>query len=168
MEIRELSQDDRTWVRERTELLFGGDTVVSRDVVHEPAELPGYVALEGLERVGIATYKIYGEVCELVTLDALCQFCGVGTGLLEAVERAARIAGCSRLWLITTNDNLDGLRFFQRRGFQISCVRPNGMESIRQLKPGVPLVGQYDIPIRDEIEMEKPLQNGNGSGWRVL
>ena len=168
MEVRELSQDDRNWVRERTELLFGGDTVVSRDVVHAPAELPGYIALEGHERIGLATYKVYGEICELVTLDALCQFCGVGTELLDAVERAARAAGCRSLWLITTNDNLDGLRFFQRRGFQITCVRPNGMEAIRRLKPGVPLTGQYDIPIRDEIEMEKPLRNGDASGWRVL
>jgi hypothetical protein len=69
--------------------------------------------------------------------------------------------------MITTNDNIDALRFFQRRGFQIYQVRPNGMDAIRQLKPGVPSTGHYGIPIRDEIEMEKPLAEA-GEGWRVV
>ena len=122
MLVTDLSTSDRTWVRERTELLFGGDTVVSRETVHQPADLPGFIAMEGTERVGLATFKVDGGVCELVTLDALCQWCGVGTALLEAVEKAARAAGCTRLWLITTNDNLDALRFFQKRGFHITQV----------------------------------------------
>lgn len=167
MLISDLSTSDRTWVRERTELLFGGDSVVSRDIVHQPADLPGFIAREGGERVGLATFKVAGEVCELVTLDALCQWCGVGTGLLEAVEKAARAAGCERMWLITTNDNIDALRFFQRRGYHITCVRPDGMQAIRALKPGIPETGHYDIPIRDEIEMEKPL-DARGQGWYVV
>ena len=165
MLVTTLSKSDRTWVRERTELLFGGETVVSRDVVHQPSELPGFIAMEGTERVGLATFKIDGDACELVTLDALCQWCGVGTALLEAVEQAARAAGCTRIWLITTNDNIDGLRFFQRRGFRITAIRINGMEAIRKLKPGVPETGNYGIPIHDEIEMEKVL--GAGDCWKV-
>jgi len=167
MLVTDLSDNDRTWVRERTELLFGGDLVVSRDVVHTPADLPGFICVEGSERVGLATFKIEGDQCELVTLDALCQWCGVGTALLEAVEKAAKAAECTRVWTITTNDNMDALRFFQRRGYQIYQVRPNGMDAIRQLKPGVPSTGHYGIPIRDEIEMEKQLSEA-GEGWRVV
>lgn len=166
MLVTTLSPSDRTWVRERTELLFGGETVVSRDVVHQPAELPGFIAMEDGERVGLATFRIADGECELVTVDALCQWCGVGTALLEAVEKAARAEGCAKIWLITTNDNIDGLRFFQRRGFRITAVRVNGMDAIRRLKPGVPLVGSYGIPINDEIEMEKPL--ADGEGWKVV
>ena len=167
MLVTDLSDSDRTWVRERTELLFGGDLVVSRDVVHTPADLPGFICAEGNERVGLATFMIDGDRCELVTLDALCQWCGVGTALLEAVEKAAVAAGCTRIWMITTNDNIDALRFFQRREFRISEVRPNGMDAIRKLKPGVPSVGHYGIPIRDEIELEKSL-DAHGEGWRVV
>ncbi len=166
MLVTTLSSSDRTWVRERTELLFGGDTVVSRDVVHQPSELPGFIAMEGSERIGLATFKIDDGRCELVTLDALCQWCGVGTTLLEAVEKAARAEGCTDIWLITTNDNLDALRFFQRRGFCITTVRVNAMEHIRRLKPGVPLVGSYGIPVNDEIEMEKAL--ADGECWKVV
>lgn len=166
MLITDLSDQDRTWVRERTEMLFGGDTVVSREVVHQPADLPGFIAREGNERVGLATFHVNGDICELVTLDSLCQWCGVGTALLEAVESAARGSGCSKVWVITTNDNIDALRFFQRRGFQISEVRPNGIVAIRALKPGIPMSGHYGIPIRDEVEMEKTLAEGDG--WQVV
>ena len=155
MQITQLTDDDRKWVKERTELLFGGDFVVSRQVVHDPHRLPGFIATEGPERVGLVTYAIDGDGCEIVTIDALCQFMGIGTDLLQKVEGVARAAGCHRLWAITTNDNLDAQRFFQKRGFTISQVRLGGMAKIRLLKPNVPKTGYYGIPIRDEIEVTK-------------
>ncbi len=157
MRVTELSDDDRLWVKERTELLFGGDFVVSRTEVHDPHELPGLIAAEGRERVGLVTYCITDDICEIVTIDALCQFIGVGTLLLDKVEQIAREAGCSKLWTITTNDRIDAQRFFQKRGFVISDVRLGAMTKIRLLKPNVPRVGDYGIPVRDEIEFEKPL-----------
>jgi len=82
----------------------------------------------------------------------------VGTALLEAVERLARAAGCEHLWLVTTNDNIDAIRFYQRRGFRIAAVNADAVtESRRKLKPGIPEIGAYNIPIRDEIEFEKHL-----------
>ncbi|MCP4571615.1 MAG: GNAT family N-acetyltransferase [bacterium] len=159
MQITELTDDDRKWVQERTELLFGGDFVVSREEVHDPHELPGFIASEGPERVGLVTYNITGKSCEIVTIDALCQFMGIGTELLDRVEIEARAAGCNRLWAITTNDNLDAQRFFQKRGFVVSEVRLGSMSKIRLLKPNIPREGCYGIPIRDEIEFERPLVN---------
>lgn len=158
MRVTELSDQDRIWVKERTELLFGGDFVVSRNEVHDPHKLPGYIATVEGERVGLATYCIYGGECELVTIDALCQFMGVGTMLLEKVIEIARQAGCRKIWTITTNDNLDAQRFFQRRGFVLCKVRVGGMTKIRLLKPNVPRVGYYDLPVRDEFEYELELR----------
>ena len=82
------------------------------------------------------------------------------------MEKAARVAGCQKLWAITTNDNLDALRFFQKRGFTISRVRVDGMDRIRQMKPDIPEIGYYGIAVRDEIELEKPIEAGEG--WRVV
>ena len=161
MRVSELTDDDRIWVKERTELLFGGDFVVSRQEVHDPHQLPGFIATEGSERVGLATYNINGDECELVTIDSLCQFMGIGTDLLEKVEDAALDAGCKKIWAITTNDNLDAQRFFQKRGFVISAYRIGGMTKIRLLKPSIPRIGYYGLPIRDEIEMAKPLIRRN-------
>jgi DNA-3-methyladenine glycosylase I len=166
MLVTNLSDADKAWVQERTELLFGGNFLVSRDVVHDPTKLPGFIAVQDGERVGLATYDIQGDRCEVVSIDALCQYMGIGTELLQAVEAAARAEGCRSLWAITTNDNLDSLRFFQRRGFAITDFRIGGMEKIRMLKPNIPHVGQYGIPIRDEVELEKPIEVGKG--WRVV
>ncbi|MBD3220669.1 GNAT family N-acetyltransferase [bacterium] len=166
MQVKPLTDTDQAWVQERTELLFSGTFLVSRETVHDPTKLPGFIADQDGERIGLVTYHIDGDACEVVSIDALCQYIGVGTSLLEAVEAAAREAGCARLWVILTNDNLDALRFFQRRGFTISAFRIDSLDSIRQLKPGIPQVGSYGIPVRDEIELIKPVDTARG--WRVV
>ncbi len=78
--------------------------------------------------------------------------------LIEAVKQAAVSAGCRRLWLITTNDNLHALRFYQKRGFRLVAVYPNALEESRRLKPEIPLVGLDGIPLRDELELELALE----------
>ena len=65
--------------------------------------------------------------------------------------------GWKRVWLITTNDNLDAIRFYQRRGFMISAIYKNALEFSRKLKPSIPTIGRYGIYMRDEIEFEKQL-----------
>ena len=76
--------------------------------------------------------------------------------MIEAVRLLARRQGCTRLWVITTNDNVDALRFYQRRGFRLVRVHRGAVDRSRaRLKPEIPSVGAYGIPLRDEIELEK-------------
>ena len=63
----------------------------------------------------------------------------------------------ARLLLVTTNDNIDALRFYQRRGLHILEVRPDGVARSREVKPSIPLIGSYGIPIRDEIVLGRDL-----------
>jgi len=95
--------------------------------------------------------------CEIITLDSDQRGIGVGSALICMVEEAAEQAGCSRLWLITSNDNLPALGFYQRRGFELVAVHRRAIEQARQLKPQIPYIGFEGIPIRDEIELELPL-----------
>lgn len=149
IDVTALAPEDRRWLAARAVELWGSETVVSRGRAHCVAELPGFIArIEG-QRVGVATYRLDGDACELVTMDALRPRIGVGTALLAAVEGAA---GKRRLWLITTNDNLDAIRFYQRRGLVLAAVYPGAIEASRKLKPQIPRVGNYGIPIRDELE----------------
>jgi ribosomal protein S18 acetylase RimI-like enzyme len=90
----------------------------------------------------------------VVTIDAFPEGAGAGTALLDAAARAARDAGCGRVWLITTNDNLRALRFYQRRGFRLVAVHPDALERSRELKPSIPETGLDGIPLRDELELE--------------
>ena len=103
---------------------------------------------------GVASWRADGPEWEVVTLDSLRQFNGVGTALVGAVVERAGAARVRRLWLITTNDNLDALRFYQRRGWRIAKVWPDAVGESRKIKPSIPDTGAYGIPIRDEIELE--------------
>ena len=156
MIVRPLREGDREWVRETLRQLWG-ETVVSRGAVHDPTALPGFVAEEGGDRVGLLTYRVDGADCEVVTIDAFPEGAGAGTALLDAAARAARDAGCGRVWLITTNDNLRALRFYQRRGFRLVAVHPDALERSRELKPSIPEIGLDGIPLRDELELELTL-----------
>jgi GNAT superfamily N-acetyltransferase len=117
---------------------------------------------EGGVLAGVLTYVVEGEGCEILTLHVAEQWRGAGTALIEEVERIAMDAGCRRLWLITTNDNIDGLRFYQRRGFQLVELHAGAVDRSRDsLKPEIPALGEHGIPIRDELELVKLLQPGS-------
>jgi ribosomal protein S18 acetylase RimI-like enzyme len=64
-----------------------------------------------------------------------------------------RAHGRRRLVVVTTNDNLHALRFYQKRGFVLAELRTNALAAARQIKPEIPLFGNDNIPLRDEIEL---------------
>lgn len=160
--LRPLESSDQKWVSSFVEEHWGSRRVVSRGLVHYPAELEGFVALQGGQPVGLITFRIKGADCEVVTLNSLVEGRGIGSSLLNAVKGAALSAGCKRLWLITTNDNLAALRFYQKWGLRLVAVHPNALEQSRRLKPEIPLVGKDGIPLRDELELDMTL-NPSGS-----
>jgi RimJ/RimL family protein N-acetyltransferase len=82
----------------------------------------------------------------------------VGSALLAAVEYLARSFGCQRIHLTTTNDNLHALGFYQRRGYHLTGLFPGQVEQSRLLKPNIPEIGDHNIPIRDELRLEKDLE----------
>jgi ribosomal protein S18 acetylase RimI-like enzyme len=157
LEVRPVGASDRPWVEKLIREHWGADIVVAHGEVYRPVELPAVVAMAGGDRVGLLSYQIDGAWCEIVTLDSLREGAGVGTALVDSVREIALEHGCARLWLITTNDNLHALGFYQRRGFELVAVHRNALERSRALKPEIPLVGSDRIPLRDEIELEMVL-----------
>jgi ribosomal protein S18 acetylase RimI-like enzyme len=153
-DLRPIREPDREQIARFLVNHWGSEIVVSRGVLHRPAELPGFVAFQGKDWLGVVTYHVVGDRCEMVTLDSLAPGRGIGTALITAVREAAVEAGCKRLWLITTNDNLNALRFYQKRGFALVAVHRNALKGSRQLKPEIPEIGMDGIPLRDEIELE--------------
>jgi ribosomal protein S18 acetylase RimI-like enzyme len=157
LEVWALTASDRDWVERTIVERWGDPTVVGRGSVWRPAELPGFAAYEGDECVGLVTYEIDGEACEIVTIDALREGAGVGTALLEAVVDAARAEGCGRVQLLTTNNNLRALAFYQKRGFRLVGIRPGAIDEERKLKPSIPETDSAGLPIRDELHLELDL-----------
>ena len=124
----------------------------------DPLSHPALLAADGERIAGVLTYVVSDGACEVLTLHAVDRLRGVGSALLERVEEVGREAGCRRLWLITTNDNVDALRFYQRRGFRLSRLHAGAVTASRErLKPAIPARGEYDIPLRDELELEKEM-----------
>lgn len=152
--IRPIIAQDRDWVTRFVTEHWGDAFVVSHGTSYYPAQLPGFVATREGEVVGLVTYSIAHNDCEIVTWDSLHLSLGIGTALIEAVKGVAHREQCKRLWLITTNDNLNALRFYQKRGFVLVVVHRNALEESRRMKPQIPLLGNDGIPLRDKIELE--------------
>jgi ribosomal protein S18 acetylase RimI-like enzyme len=133
--------------------------VARRGELVDVLDHPAVVAWSGARVAGVATYVLEGERCELLTLHAATRRQGVGTALVEVVVETARSAGCRTLWLVTTNDNVDALRFYQRRGFRLAALRAGAVDASRErLKPEIPELGDHGIPLRDELELERDLR----------
>jgi GNAT superfamily N-acetyltransferase len=151
VELRRLRRDDLLRLRQFWIEHWAGDFVIAHGERFEPEQVQGFVASDW---IGVVTFIICGAECELVSLNSLTPGKGIGTALVEAVTAAALRQNSTRLVLTTTNDNLNALGFYQRRGFSISLVRRGAVHETRILKPSIPPIGEGGIPLHDEIELE--------------
>lgn len=152
--ILPIQDSDRPWVAETIRREWHGDEMVAHGEVFLPAELPGLIAWLDGARAGLLTYRLRDNACEITSLDSFAAGHGIGLALVHAVRQVAVAAGCTRLWLVTTNDNLHALGFYQRRGFRLVRLDPGAVERARRLKPSIPELGLERIPLRDELELE--------------
>lgn len=165
--IRPLERADREWVAHFLDERWGTTQIVSRGKALYGHLLPGFIAESAedatteedsqREKIGLVTLNSVGRECEITTLNSLRECHGVGSALVETVEEWAREAGIERLWLVTTNDNLAALKFWQKRGYELVTIYRNAIAEARRIKPQIPITGLNGITIRDEIELEKRL-----------
>lgn len=155
--VRPKDDGDEAWIREVLRRCWGGPEIVAGggrmvDATRLPALIAG-------EREGLTTYAIAaaGRSAELITLNALTPGCGVGTALVEALITLLASAAIVELRVSTTNDNLDALRFYQRRGFRLALVIPGAIDEARRLKPGIPPIGGYGIAMRDRLDLVRDI-----------
>jgi len=163
IKIRSLDDNDKEWLKRLIISEWASIKVVTRGKVHYIDKLPGYVTIQESEKVGLITFSISKDECEIITLNSLKENLGIGTVLLEELENFATSKGCKRLWVITTNDNTDALRFYQMKGFRIKAIYIDAIKESRKLKPDIALRGLNDIEIRDEIELEKIIKKKRNS-----
>ncbi|PKR85652.1 GNAT family N-acetyltransferase [Heyndrickxia camelliae] len=131
--------------------------VISSGII-DCSTLDGFTILNGDNQIsGLITFIIKDNECEIISLDSIEKEKGIGSSLLREVEKVALENGCKLLKLITTNDNLLALKFYQKRGFFLSKLFKNAVNKPRKIKPEIPFIGNDGIPIRDEIELPKIL-----------
>ena len=152
--LRRLTQDDLPRLRQFWIDHWGGEEMITRGNVYRPEQLDGFVLEEKNEWIGLITFFIKDDECEVTSLDSLREGQGIGTKLIDKAMEEAHKQNCKRLFLITTNDNLHALSFYQKRGFEIVTFYRGAINQSRKRKPSIPLVGMNGIPLRDEIELE--------------
>lgn len=152
--LRRLTPADLPRLRQFLIEHWGGEEIIARGNIYRPEQLDGFVVEHENEWVGLLTFFVKHDECEVTSLDSLREGKGIGTQLIDKAVEQARAGHCKRLFLITTNDNLQALGFYQRRSFEIVTVYRGAVNESRKIKPNIPLVGMDGIPLRDEIELE--------------
>jgi GNAT superfamily N-acetyltransferase len=153
--IRPVSEDDRPMLSWLIAELWGSEVVAVHGSALRPGDMAGFIAERSRRLAGLLTYQVVDDVLEIVTLNAIERRSGVGTLLIEASVGKARRFGCREIRLTTTNDNVDALRFYQRRGFRLVELRPGAVDKSRERRPQIPKVGDYGIPLHDEIDLTR-------------
>ncbi len=155
MHIRAKLPADEVWVRAKLTERWGAALVASLSGLHDAALLDGLVAELDGKPAGLLTYRIESGDCEVVTLDAYEAGRGIGSVLLQAVADLARSRGCRRAWVLTTNDNLPALRFYQRSGWDLVRLHHGAVDEWhRTVKPSIAEHGLDGIPISHALELE--------------
>ena len=149
MNVRRKSAEDDEWLRELLVRDWGGTSII----VHgEEIELLAHPALVAGERDGVAIFRA-DDPAELLLLSAFTKRAGLGSALLDELVAELRRRRVRSLRVTTTNDNLDALRFYQRRGFRLVELRPGAVNAARSRKPSIPALGDYGIPLSDELDL---------------
>ena len=157
MNTRRIMPEDLPRLRQFWVEHWGADFMVVHGRIFRPEQLNGFVVEEHDEWISLVTFIILDNECEITSLDSLREGKGLGTILVNQVVDEARANNCRRVFLITTNDNLNALGFYQKRGFELSKLYRGAINASRRIKPNIPLVGENNIPLRDEIELEMVL-----------
>lgn len=130
-------------------------TMVVRGKQIDMTQTEGFFLLEKGNIIGLLTYLVYDGILEITSLDSLRENQGIGSALVDMAVREAGERGLQKIVLITTNDNINAIRFYQKRGFDMARLFRNAVDDARELKPEIPLIGENGIPLHHEIEFER-------------
>ena len=153
MEIRQIDQQNRKQIDAFIIRQWYTMQMVVRGERIDLGNADGFFAFDD-EIIGLITYRLLGKAMEILSLDSIRENQGIGTVLLNEVIRKVKELGMSSISLITTNDNIPALRFYQKRGFDMVHLYRNALDQARKLKPEIPLIGMDGIPLKHEIELE--------------
>lgn len=156
MEVNKITEKNRNIINDFMINRWYSLKMIIRGKEIDMASVDGFCVLDKYAIVGLITYLINEEnsVMEITSLDSLKENQGIGTILINRVIEEAKKIRCKKIVLITTNDNINALRFYQKRGFDMVHLFHNALEVSRKLKPEIPVIGQNSIPLMHEIEFE--------------
>ena len=170
LEVRDFEPRDREWARRIIAAHQGGDHRVARlGELLDPLEREGVVVDRDGHPVALMTVNESDRGLEILTLHSEVPGIGAGTRLLETAVRVAAASGSPRVWLVTTNDNVEAIGWYLRRGLVVERVHAGAVDRDRvALKPALPETGAHEIPIRDLVELEHDMADGETLRFRAF
>lgn len=157
MNINEITINNRNKIVSFFTEHWGSTEMVISTGVYKCDALDGFIVEEDNQIIGLVTYVVKENEMEIISLDSLQEGKGIGSSLMDKVEDIAKQKNIQLVSLVTTNDNLNALKFYQKRSYRITSIIPNGVDQARNLKPSIPLIGEHGIPLHDELILKKVL-----------
>jgi ribosomal protein S18 acetylase RimI-like enzyme len=139
---------------------YTAQTMIRGEII-DCTEIDGYILTDKAREniLGLITYVFRDDACEIVTLNSERPGIGLGTALVEKAKAAAVAHGSKNLRLLTSNDNLNAIGFYQKRGFDLVGVNIGAIDRERETSsPEIPLLGQNGIPFRHELDFSMRLE----------
>lgn len=157
MSTVKITAENRSRVIDFFQKHWGSPEMVISSGVYDCSNLDGFIFEENNRILGLVTYVFHEKEVEVISLDSIVEGKGIGSCLMKEVEHFVQQQGIATISLVTTNDNLNALKFYQKRGYKLDAIFPNAVKQAREIKPSIPLVGYNGIPITDEIRLVKKL-----------
>ncbi|WP_321212219.1 GNAT family N-acetyltransferase [Pseudalkalibacillus hwajinpoensis] len=156
--IQRIGKEHQVELQKLFTSLWGSTEMVITSGEYDLSKLEGYIAYNKMGLIcGVITFHLNENFLEIISLDSLVGNNGIGSRLLMEVEMTALMNGFHEIALVTTNDNLHALRFYQRKGYRLTGVKLNAVDQARVQKPEIPEIGYHQIPIHDELDLRKSL-----------
>lgn len=155
--IKNISKDNRKEINEFLVTNWYTTDMAVRGKIFDMTVLDGFAAYDKNKIIGLVTYLTEKDEYEIMSLDSLIENKGIGTALVNKIVEKAKEDKAKKIKLITTNDNINAIKFYQRRGFDLVRLYRNAVEASRKLKPSIPLNGDFNIPIKHELEFAMEL-----------
>lgn len=152
--IRQIEASDSKLIKDLMDTHWGGEPLIIRGKKYFPSFLDGLLVFRRKKVIGFLIYEILENTMEIVVFEVFEKFKGIGSKLLEELKQIAIKKHCEKILVMTTNDNLDALRFYQKKGFCISKIHIDSIKESRKIKPAISDIGDYGIALRDEIDLE--------------
>ena len=131
--------------------------MILRGKIVDLKNINGFYMENGNNIIGLITYIIIDFSLEIISLDSVYENKGIGSLLINKIKAFANECNLKNIIVITTNDNLRALGFYQKKGFILNKVFFDSIKQARKLKPEIPIKNKNGILIRDEIELKLSL-----------
>ena len=100
--------------------------------------------------MGLLTYKVYDEYIAIISLDSFVENKGIGSHLLNYAEIIASDMSKRSISVITTNENIKALYFYQNK-YRITDVIFDAVTEARKIKPSIPTIDKMTLKLEMKL-----------------